>query len=85
MAEGQTSAWTTYLASDDADGTAKSIANNGGTVLVEPMDVPGAGRMCIAGGGSVLGGPHDTPFGRMAFLSDLNGAVFAVVGAVPPS
>ncbi|PZS24296.1 MAG: hypothetical protein DLM62_10440 [Pseudonocardiales bacterium] len=191
MAEGQPSAWTTYLASDDVDdvdGTARSIAANGGTLLAEPMDVPGAGRMCVAldaagaafgvwqaaatigieiynepgalvwndarqpdpdaarqfyanvfgyryqpvqgappdyttfhldgdplggmggmmgapagtpahwvgyfsvadadaavtaataGGGSVLGGPDDTPYGRMAFLTDPNGAVFAVMG-----
>jgi predicted enzyme related to lactoylglutathione lyase len=191
MAEGQHSAWTTYLASDDVDGTAKLITENGGTLIVEPMDVPGIGRMCIAldagnavfgvwqaggtigvgiynepgalgwndsrqldpdaarqfytsvfgyryqpvegappdyttfhldsdplggmggmmgapagtpahwvayfsvadadaataaataGGGSVLSGPVDTPYGRMAFLTDLNGAVFAVMGPVP--
>ncbi|MGQ0774666.1 MAG: VOC family protein [Pseudonocardiales bacterium] len=46
--EGQPSAWTVYVASDDADGTAKLIGENGGTVLVEPMDIPGSGRMCIA-------------------------------------
>ncbi|MGH3872948.1 MAG: VOC family protein [Pseudonocardiaceae bacterium] len=40
--------WTVYLASEDADGTAKLISDNGGTVLVEPMDIPGNGRMCIA-------------------------------------
>ncbi|MGB8963859.1 MAG: VOC family protein [Pseudonocardiaceae bacterium] len=193
MAEGQTSAWTTYLASDDVDDTAKSITANGGTLLVEPMDVPGAGRMCVAldaagatfgvwqaaatigveiynepgalvwsdarlpdpdagrqfytnvfgyryqpvpgapadyttfhldgdplggmgammgapagtpahwvtyfsvadadaavaaataGGGSVLSGPDDTPYGRMAFLTDPNGAVFAVMGPVSPT
>ncbi|MDQ2791473.1 MAG: VOC family protein [Pseudonocardiales bacterium] len=190
MAEGQPSAWQTYLASDDVDGTAKSIAANGGTLFAEPMDVPGAGRMCVAldpagapfgvwqaggsigieiynepgglvwndtrqpdpdaarqfyaevfgyryqpvrgappdyttihldgdpvggmggmmgapagtpahwvayfsvadadaavaaataGGGSVLGGPDDTPYGRIAFLTDPNGAVFAVMGPV---
>jgi predicted enzyme related to lactoylglutathione lyase len=193
MAEGQPSAWTTYLASDDVDGTAKSIAANGGTLLAEPMDVPGAGRMCIAldpagavfgvwqaaatigieiynepgglvwsdsrqpdpdaarqfyanvfgyrfqpvegapadyttihldgdplgglggmmgapagtpphwvayfsvadadaavaaataGGGSALAGPHDTPYGRIAFVADLNSAVFAVIGPVVPA
>ncbi|MGH3782163.1 MAG: VOC family protein [Pseudonocardiaceae bacterium] len=193
MAEGQTSAWRTYLASDYVDGTAKSIAANGGTLLAEPMDVPGAGRMCVAldpagavfgvwqaagsigiqiynepgalvwndarqpdpdaarnfytevfgyhyqpvqgappdyttfdlggdplggmgwmmsapagtpahwlmyfsvadadaavaaataGGGSVLGGPDDTPYGRMALLTDPNGAVFAVMGPVSSS
>jgi uncharacterized protein len=44
----QPSAWTTYLASDAVDDTAKKITENGGTMLVEPFDVPGAGRMCIA-------------------------------------
>jgi predicted enzyme related to lactoylglutathione lyase len=48
QAEGQPTAWTVYLASDDADGTAKLIADNGGTVLAEPFDIPGNGRMCIA-------------------------------------
>ncbi|HKR51239.1 MAG TPA: VOC family protein [Pseudonocardiaceae bacterium] len=46
--EGQPPVWTVYLASDDADGTAKLIGENGGTVLVEPMDIPGSGRLCIA-------------------------------------
>ncbi len=46
--EGQPTAWTVYLASDDVDGTAKLIGDNGGAVLVEPMDIPGSGRMCIA-------------------------------------
>jgi hypothetical protein len=184
MTEGQPSAWTTYLASDDV---------NGGTLLAEPMDVPGAGRMCIAldpagavfgvwqaattigveiynepgglvwsdsrqpdpdaarqfyanvfgyryqpvegapadyttihldgdplggmggmmgapadtpahwvayfsvadadaavtaataGSGSALAGPHDTPYGRIAFLTDPNGAVFAVISPVAPA
>jgi predicted enzyme related to lactoylglutathione lyase len=46
--EGQPSVWTIYLASDDADATAKLVGENGGRVLVEPMDIPGTGRMCIA-------------------------------------
>jgi uncharacterized protein len=48
MQEGQTSSWTVYLAAEDADATAKLIGEHGGTVLVEPMDIPGNGRMCIA-------------------------------------
>lgn len=48
MQEGQPAAWTVYLASDDADRTAKLISGNGGTVLAEPMDIPGNGRMAIA-------------------------------------
>jgi predicted enzyme related to lactoylglutathione lyase len=48
MAEGQPSFWTLYIASDDTDATAKLVTENGGSVIMEPMDVPGAGRMCIA-------------------------------------
>jgi predicted enzyme related to lactoylglutathione lyase len=45
---GQHTAWTVYLASDDADATATSITEHGGQVLVTPMDVGPAGRMAIA-------------------------------------
>jgi predicted enzyme related to lactoylglutathione lyase len=48
QSESQPTVWTVYVASDDADGTAKLIGENGGTVLVEPFDIPGNGRMCIA-------------------------------------
>lgn len=48
MQEGQPPAWTVYLASDDADGTAKAVAASGGTVVAPPMDIPGYGRMLIA-------------------------------------
>lgn len=40
--------WTVYLASDDADATAKLIVDNGGTLLVEPTDIGDNGRMCVA-------------------------------------
>ncbi|MDP9240479.1 MAG: VOC family protein [Actinomycetota bacterium] len=46
--DGQTSSWTVYIASDDVDGSAKLIADNGGTVVAPPMDIPGSGRMLIA-------------------------------------
>lgn len=46
--EGQPAAWTVYLASDDTDRTAKLIAEAGGTLLAEPMDIPGNGRMAVA-------------------------------------
>ncbi|MEJ3656405.1 VOC family protein [Actinomycetes bacterium KLBMP 9759] len=45
---GQPSFWTVYLASDDVDGTAKLITDNGGSLLFDPMDIPGNGRMCVA-------------------------------------
>lgn len=44
---GQPTVWTTYLASDDVDGTAEKVTGNGGKLLAEPFDVPEAGRMCI--------------------------------------
>ena len=44
----QPTVWTVYLASDDADATAAAITANGGTVLVDPFDIPGNGRMTVA-------------------------------------
>lgn len=41
-------AWTTYLATDDADEVAKATEKRGGHVLAGPMDVTGQGRMTIA-------------------------------------
>jgi hypothetical protein len=48
MQEGQPSAWTVYLASDDADATAKLIGEHGGTIFAGPMDIADNGRMLIA-------------------------------------
>ncbi|MFC5994969.1 VOC family protein [Pseudonocardia hispaniensis] len=48
MQEGQPCAWTIYLASDDADGTAKLVTENGGHVVAGPMDIEGTGRMLVA-------------------------------------
>lgn len=48
MEEGQPAAWTIYMASDDIDGTVKSITEAGGAIVVPPMDIPGSGRMSIA-------------------------------------
>ncbi|MFD0277013.1 VOC family protein [Kitasatospora sp. NPDC127111] len=41
-------AWTTYLASDDADATQSAVAGNGGTILYPVMDVGTVGRMLVA-------------------------------------
>jgi len=51
------SAWTTYLASDDADATASRITASGGHVMAEPFDVMDVGRMAVAAdpGGAVFG------------------------------
>lgn len=47
MQPGQPSAWTTYLAVDDADATAAKITEAGGTVMAPPFDVGTVGRMAI--------------------------------------
>lgn len=50
-------AWTTYLATDDADETAETIRCCGGTVAVGPLDAGEAGRMAICSdpSGAVFG------------------------------
>jgi predicted enzyme related to lactoylglutathione lyase len=47
MAEGQPTAWSTYVYVEDADATAKEIEAAGGTVLAPPFDVLTAGRMGV--------------------------------------
>ncbi|MGG8407053.1 VOC family protein [Streptomyces sp. 12297] len=40
-------AWTTYLATADADSTAEAVRSCGGTVAVGPLDAGAAGRVAI--------------------------------------
>jgi predicted enzyme related to lactoylglutathione lyase len=40
--------WAVYLTVADADETAAKVTANGGTVVVAPMDIFDAGRMCVA-------------------------------------
>ena len=47
-------------------------------------DTDAAVTAAIGGGGALQGPAMDSPFGRMAFLSDPDGAVFALAGP-PPS
>lgn len=47
MQEGQPPAWTTYVTVEDADATAARVAEAGGAVIAEPMDVMDLGRMAI--------------------------------------
>ncbi|HET9311466.1 MAG TPA: VOC family protein [Actinomycetota bacterium] len=42
-----TSAWTTYVWVESADETSGKVDDAGGTTLVEPFDVPTAGRMAV--------------------------------------
>jgi predicted enzyme related to lactoylglutathione lyase len=43
----QPAAWNTYVWVQDADETAATVRDAGGTVLMEPMDVMDSGRMAI--------------------------------------
>jgi predicted enzyme related to lactoylglutathione lyase len=55
--------WTVYLASEDATATAKLVTENGGSLLVEPMEIPGMGVMAVgvdaAGGAFGIWQAHD--------------------------
>ena len=48
--------------------------------LLPVGDTDAAVAAAVAGGGSLQGDPMDSPFGRMAFLTDPDGAVFALAG-----
>ncbi|WP_055525034.1 VOC family protein [Streptomyces graminilatus] len=39
--------WTTYLSTDNIDGTLKSVTDSGGSVMMGPMDVMDLGRMAV--------------------------------------
>jgi uncharacterized protein len=57
LAEGAVTAWTLYLAADQADDAAALVERHGGTVLQAPGDVGALGRLMIAAdpGGAVFG------------------------------
>jgi predicted enzyme related to lactoylglutathione lyase len=40
--------WNVYFATDDVAATTKLIGDHGGTIVMEPMDVMGQGRMALA-------------------------------------
>jgi predicted enzyme related to lactoylglutathione lyase len=43
----QPSAWSTYIAADDAAATAEAVRKAGGQVVMGPIDVMGAGHMAV--------------------------------------
>lgn len=47
MSEGQPPAWSTYVATADADATAASVGEAGGSVMVAPTTVLESGRMAF--------------------------------------
>jgi predicted enzyme related to lactoylglutathione lyase len=54
---GEFPAWTTYIATDDADATTEKVTANGGTVIAPPMDVGDLGRLAVyqAPDGAIFG------------------------------
>ena len=40
-------AWLYYTVVDDLDGAVKKTKKNGGTIVVEPMEVPGGSRVAV--------------------------------------
>jgi predicted enzyme related to lactoylglutathione lyase len=58
MFEGRPESWFTYVAVDDLDDRLRKAREAGGTVMREPWDVPGIGRIAIVAdtGGAVQGG-----------------------------
>ncbi len=48
MNPGAPAFWLAWVAIDDVDAAAVRVTNNGGTVMGEPMDYPGVGRMVVA-------------------------------------
>ena len=47
MQEGQPPAWSSYVSVADAEATAAAVAEAGGSVIAEPMDVLGLGHMAV--------------------------------------
>ncbi len=47
MQDGQPCEWNTYVSVEDADATMAKVRDAGGTVMVEPMDVMGMGKMAL--------------------------------------
>jgi hypothetical protein len=47
MQDGQPCEWNTYVSVEDADATMAKVRDAGGTVVVEPLDVMGMGKMAL--------------------------------------
>lgn len=57
-------------------------------MVAAPMvasDADAAVASASAAGGTILAEPFDTPYGRMAGITDPHGATFFVVGTMPPA
>jgi predicted enzyme related to lactoylglutathione lyase len=75
-AESQPTAWSTYLATDNADAVAFRVTEAGGKVLVAPFDVLEQGRL------AAFLDPAGAPFSVWQPGTDGGSAVFDVPGAL---
>lgn len=55
--------WMTYIAVDDCDAIAEKIKENGGSICVEPFEIPNIGKM------SVVNDPSGANFSIIQFVS----------------
>ncbi len=69
-------AWTTFLAADDADAAALAVTGNGGTLLTPVDEVPSTGRMFIAAD------PSDAVFGVWQALDFFGGEIVNEPGSL---
>jgi predicted enzyme related to lactoylglutathione lyase len=76
LGEGQPTAWSTYIATNDADGVAARVMANGGKVLVPPFDVHDQGRM------AAFLDPGGAPFSVWQAGTVPGATVFDVPGAL---
>lgn len=74
--EGQPTAWSTYIGTDDADAVAGRVRAAGGQVLVEPFDVLDQGRM------AAFLDPAGAPFSVWQPGTMRGAALFDVPGAL---
>jgi predicted enzyme related to lactoylglutathione lyase len=74
MRPGQPTVWSTYISVTDADETARKVTENGGSVMVPPMDVMEIGRMGFFSdpGGAVFGVWQPKSFGGADLVNEPN-------------
>jgi predicted enzyme related to lactoylglutathione lyase len=63
--------WAGYIGVDDVDATAQKIRSSGGTIMMEPQDIPDVGRFAF------VRDPQGVPFYIMRGLSDEPSESFA--------
>ena len=81
--------WTVYLASDDAEKSAQAVSDAstfpddaplGWSVYFTVADADATIAAVEAAGGAVVIPAEDTPYGRLAAVTDPTGAMFKIVG-----